>query len=155
MDAPGTLHHVIVKGIERTKIFRNRKDREDFLTRLATLCREENIAVYAWSLMSHHYHILVRTGRKPLAASMRRLLTGYVVNFDKRHKRIGHLFQNRYKFIVCEDDSYLLELTRYIHLNPLRAGMGYGSFPVNEPFHSCCRKLLRQWEWMPRRSVPG
>jgi len=123
MDAPGTLHHVMGRGIERTKIFRSRTDREDFLARLAALCREENLAVYAWALMSNHFHLLARTGRQPLAASMRRLLTGYVVNFNKRHRRAGHLFQNRYKSIVCEDDPYLLELTRYIHLNPLRAGL--------------------------------
>jgi len=135
MDAPGTLHHVIGRGIERTNIFRNRKDREDFLARLAMLCREESIAVYAWSLMSDHYHILVRTGRQPLAAGMRRLLTGYVVNFNKRHKRIGHLFQNRYKSIVCEDDPYLLELPRYIHLNPLRAGMVERVWMICEAMH--------------------
>jgi len=67
--------------------------------------------------------LLVRTGNRPLAKSMRKLLTGYVVNFNRRYKRHGHLFQNRYKSIVCEDDPYLLELTRYIHLNPLRAGI--------------------------------
>lgn len=123
MDAPGTLHHIMGRGIERTKIFRNRIDREDFLARLAGLCRDENLLVYAWVLMPNHFHILARTGRQPLSASMRRLLTGYVVNFNKRHRRAGHLFQNRYKSIVCEDDPYLLELTRYIHLNPLRAGL--------------------------------
>ena len=122
MDAPGTLHHVMGRGIERIKIFRNQKDREDFLARLADLCREEKLIVYAWALMSNHFHILARTGRQPLSTSMRQLLTGYVVNFNKRHRRVGHLFQNRYKSIVCEDDPYLLELTRYIHLNPLRAG---------------------------------
>jgi len=67
--------------------------------------------------------LLVRTGRQSISKSMRKLLTGYVVNFSLRHKRYGHLFQNRYKSIICEEDPYLLELTRYIHLNPLRAGM--------------------------------
>ena len=73
--------------------------------------------------MSNHFHLLIRTGNQPLSNSMRKLLTGYVVNYNRRHKRYGHLFQNRYKSIVCEDDPYLLELTRYIHLNPLRAGI--------------------------------
>lgn len=123
MDAPGTLHHIMGRGIERTKIFRNKKDREDFLARLGALCQEGFLIVYAWVLMSNHFHILARTGRQSLSQNMRKLLTGYVVNFNKRHKRSGHLFQNRYKSIVCEDDPYLLELTRYIHLNPLRAGM--------------------------------
>lgn len=123
MDAPGTLHHIMGRGIERTNIFRGRRDREDFLSRLATLCTGGDLIVYAFALMSNHFHILARTGRQPLSKSMRKLLTGYVVNFNKRHRRAGHLFQNRYKSIVCEDEPYLLELTRYIHLNPLRAGL--------------------------------
>jgi REP element-mobilizing transposase RayT len=123
MDEPGTLHHIMGRGIERTKIFRNKKDREDFLIRLAALCEAGFLIVYAWVLMSNHFHILARTGRQSLSQNMRKLLTGYVVNFNRRHKRSGHLFQNRYKSIVCEDDPYLLELTRYIHLNPLRVGM--------------------------------
>ena len=123
MDAPGTLHHIMGRGIERTKIFWNRTDREDFVFRLAGLSSNGHLIVYAWSLLSNHYHILARTGRQSFANSMRKLFTGYVVNFNKRHKRCGHLFQNRYKSIVCEDDPYLLELTRYIHLNPLRAGL--------------------------------
>ena len=123
LDTPGALHHIIGRGIERTKIFRKEEDQIDCINRLADLCREGSIIVYAWALMSNHYHLLVRTGKKPISDSMRRLLTGYVVNFNRRHKRYGHLFQNRYKSIICEDDPYLLELTRYIHLNPLRAGI--------------------------------
>jgi putative transposase len=123
LDAPGALHHVMGRGIERTTIFRTNQDREDFLNRLADLCLDGNLNVYAWSLLSNHFHLLVRTGRQPISRSMRKLLTGYVVNFNLRHKRHGHLFQNRYKSIICEDDPYLLELTRYIHLNPLRVGI--------------------------------
>ena len=123
LDAPGALHHVMGRGIERTTIFRADRDREDFLNRLADLCLDGNLHVYAWCLLSNHFHLLVRTGRQPISGSMRKLLTGYVVNFNLRHKRHGHLFQNRYKSIICEDDPYLLELTRYIHLNPVRAGM--------------------------------
>ena len=122
LDAPGALHHVMGRGIERTNIFRIDRDREDFLNRLANQCMEGNLIVYAWCLLSNHFHLLVRTGRQPIFRSMKKLLTGYVVNFNLRHKRTGHLFQNRYKSIICEDDPYLLELTRYIHLNPVRAG---------------------------------
>ena len=121
LDAAGTLHHVMARGIERTEIFRDTEDREDFITRLAACCLSGAISIYAWTLMSNHFHLLIRTGEKPLADSMRKILTGYVVNFNRRHSRSGHLFQNRYKSIVCEDDPYLLEITRYIHLNPLRA----------------------------------
>ncbi len=123
LDAPGALHHVMGRGIERTNLFRIDRDRDDFLNRLANLCLEGTLIVYAWCLLSNHFHLLVRTGREPISRSMKKLLTGYVVNFNLRHKRTGHLFQNRYKSIICEDDPYLLELTRYIHLNPLRAGV--------------------------------
>ncbi len=123
LDTPGALHHVIGRGIERATIFRTDADRNDFLDRLADLCVDGNLMVYAWSLLSNHFHLLVRTGRQPISKSMKKLLTGYVVKFNLRHKRCGHLFQNRYKSIICEEDPYLLELTRYIHLNPLRAGI--------------------------------
>ena len=123
LDAPGALHHVMGRGIERTNIFRTDADREDFVDRLADLCLEGSLVVYAWSLLSNHFHLLIRTGRQPISRSMKKLLTGYVVNFNLRYKRSGHLFQNRYKSIICEEDPYLLELTRYIHLNPIRAGM--------------------------------
>jgi putative transposase len=120
LDAPGTLHHAMGRGIETTKIFRNENDREDFIKRIEQLCSNGSWIVYAWALLSNHFHLLVRTGNQALSRNMRRLLTGYVINFNRRHKRHGHLFQNRYKSIICEDDPYLLELTRYIHLNPAR-----------------------------------
>jgi REP-associated tyrosine transposase len=121
LDAPGTLHHVMGRGIERTQIFRNDDDRADFVTRLAALGQAGQVVVYAWALLPNHFHLLLRTGTRPLARSLQQLLTGYVVNFNRRHQRYGHLFQNRYKSIVVEEDPYLLELTRYIHLNPVRA----------------------------------
>jgi len=123
LDAPGTLHHVMARGIEGADIFRTDKDRNDFLVRLAEQCEAEALRVYAWALIPNHFHLLVRTGNRPIFGSMRKILTGYVVRFNRRHQRQGHLFQNRYKSIVCEEDPYLLELTRYIHLNPLRAGI--------------------------------
>src|SRR4030066_1069723 len=123
LDAPGALHHIMGRGIERTNIFRIDRDRDDFLNRLADQCMEGNLIVYAWCLLSNHFHLLVRTGRQPIFRSMKKLLTGYVVNFNLRHKRTGHLFQNRYRSIICGNDPYLLELTRYIPLNPVRAGI--------------------------------
>jgi putative transposase len=111
------------RGIERRKIFLNTQDRNDFIARLQHLAEERSMAVYAWALLENHFHLLCKTNKRPLSSSMRRLLTGYVVNFNKRHQRHGHLFQNRYKSIVCQEDAYLLELVRYIHLNLLRAGL--------------------------------
>jgi REP-associated tyrosine transposase len=122
IDAPGALHHVIVRGIERKNIFKDDTDRDDFLERLSTILPETATSCFAWSLMRNHVHLLFRTGKAPIATAMRRLLTGYAISYNRRHRRHGQLFQNRYKSILCQEDSYLLELTRYIHLNPLRVG---------------------------------
>ena len=121
LDAPGALQHVMARGIERRKIFLDDKDRASFLERLALILEETQTQCYAWALIPNHFHILLRIGTTPLSTVMRRLMTGYAVTFNIRHRRSGHLFQNRYKSVVCEEDTYLLELTRYIHLNPLRA----------------------------------
>jgi len=123
LDAPETLHHVMVRGLERRALFRDDQDRVDFVTRLAALAAQGALTVYAWALLPNHAHLVVRTGTRPLPRSMRRLLTGYAGAFNRRHKRVGHLFQNRYKSIVVEEEPYLLELVRYLHLNPLRAGV--------------------------------
>jgi putative transposase len=123
IDAPGALHHIIVRGINRRKIFFDDADRDDFLDRLGDILSDTKTPCFAWTLMTNHLHLLLRTGAAPIATVMRRLLTGYAVNFNGRHRRHGHLFQNRYKSILCQEDPYLLELVRYIHLNPLRAGI--------------------------------
>ena len=123
LDAPGVLHHVMGRGIERREIFLSDTDRNDFIGRMATLAEDGAMEIYAWVLMPNHFHMLCKTKKLPLASSMRRILTGYVVNFNKRYHRNGHLFQNRYKSIVCQEDVYLKELVRYIHLNLLRAGI--------------------------------
>jgi REP element-mobilizing transposase RayT len=120
IDAPGALQHVFCRGIERRKIYRDDADREDFLARLETILSESQTPCYAWALMPNHFHLLLRTGNSPIARVMSRLLSGYAGRFNRRHGRAGHLFQNRYKSILCQDDPYLLELVRYIHLNPLR-----------------------------------
>ena len=125
LDAPGVLHHVMGRGIERRKIFIDKRDRQDFITRLTALAEDSSMDIYAWALLPNHFHLLCKTRKRPLSSSMRKLLTGYAVNFNRRHKRHGHLFQNRYKSIVCQEDAYLLELARYVHLNLLRAGIDY------------------------------
>ncbi|MFH1628587.1 MAG: transposase, partial [Pseudomonadota bacterium] len=123
LDAPGLLQHVMARGIERREIFKDDIDRRSFLDRLAVILEETQTQCYAWALIPNHLHLLLRTTQAPLPTVMRRLMTGHAVTFNRRHRRAGHLFQNRYKSIVCEEDNYLLELTRYIHLNPLRAGL--------------------------------
>ena len=121
LDAPDTLHHVMVRGLERRAIFRDDRDRSDFVARVAHLAEQGAWTVSAWALLANHAHLLVRTGTRPLARNMRSLLTGYAGAFNRRHHRVGHLFQNRYKSVVVEVEPYLLELVRYLHLNPLRA----------------------------------
>jgi putative transposase len=123
LDAPGVLHHIMIRGIERRKIFLNSKDYGDFSDRLARLLPETKTACYAWVLMPNHAHFLFCTGAVPLVRLMRRLLTGYAVGFNRRYKRHGQLFQNRYKSIIYQEEAYLRELVRYIHLNPVRAGI--------------------------------
>jgi REP element-mobilizing transposase RayT len=120
IDAPGALHHIIVRGIERRKIFYDDGDRDNFLERFGTVLTDTGTPCYAWALIPNHAHLLLKTGTTPIATVMRRLLTGYAVNFNHRHRRHGQLFQNRYKSILCQEDLYLMELVRYIHLNPLR-----------------------------------
>lgn len=121
LDTPGTLHHIMVRGIEKRSIFEDDTDRMKFLDRLGALSEKTYTCLYAWVLIPNHIHMLIRSGPEGLPNFMRRLLTGYAITFNKRHKRSGHLFQNRYKSIVCEEDPYFLELVRYIHLNPIRA----------------------------------
>ncbi len=123
LDAPGTLHHVMVRGIEKRRIVDDGKDRGNFLARLGDAAAATGMVIYAWALLPNHAHMLLRSGPKGLPAFMRRFLTGYAGDYNRRHRRHGHLFQNRYKSIVCEEDAYFQELVRYIHLNPLRAGM--------------------------------
>lgn len=123
IDAPGALHHIICRGIDRCRVFRDDSDRRDFVSRLGRILGETRTTCYAWALMPNHFHLLLRTGDAPIAIVMKRMLTGYAVRFNRRHRRHGYLFQNRYKSILCQEDAYLLELVRYIHLNPLRASL--------------------------------
>jgi len=123
IDAPGALHHIIVRGIQKNRIFHDDVDRINFLDRLGKILSETDTNCFAWALIPNHFHLLLRTGNCPLATVMRRLLTGHAITFNIRHHRNGYLFQNRYKSILCQEDTYLLELVRYIHLNPIRAGL--------------------------------
>ena len=121
LDAPLGLYHVIARGIERRPLFRDDHDRAAFLSRLDRLVHATASPIYAWALLSNHWHLLLRRGNVPLSTLLQRLLTGYAVSFNRRHRRTGHLFQNRFKSILVEEDAYLQELVRYIHLNPVRA----------------------------------
>ena len=150
IDAPGALHHIIVRGIDRCQIFRDNYDCDQYIVRLGNILTDTDTPCYAWALIPNHFHLLLKTGLTPIATVMRRLLTGHAVYFNRRHRRHGHLFQNRYKSILCQEDSYLLELVRYIHLNPLRAklvnDMGtLGKYPYCG-HSSLMGKIKREWQ---------
>jgi len=141
LDSPGTLHHVIVRGIEQRRIVDDDTDRNNFVDRMGSLASETHTAVYAWALLTNHYHILLRSGPLGLSKYMKRFLTRYAVFYNRRHHRHGHLFQNRYKSIVVEEDAYFKELVRYIHLNPLRAQM-VNSFAALSRYPWCGHSVL-------------
>jgi len=150
LDAPGTLHHVILRGIEKRRIVDDDKDRQNFVKRLGDLAEETETRIYAWSLMTNHAHLLLRSGSSGLPKFMRRFLTGYAVTYNLRHLRHGHLFQNRYHSIVCDEEVYFRELVRYIHLNPLRAHL-VGNLTELDRYPWCghavlMRRIKNDWQ---------
>jgi putative transposase len=155
LDAPGTLHHVMIRGIEKSSIVDDRNDRQDFVSRMGAIASDTKTSIYAWALMTNHAHILLRSGPKGVSTFMRRFLTGYAITYNKRHGRSGHLFQNRYKSIICEENAYFQELVRYIHLNPLRA-MLVKTLSGLERYPWCGHSVLmgkRRHEWQDRDYV--
>lgn len=123
IDIEGQFYHVMSRGIERGSIFLEEKDYRDFKDRVAMWLKESGAKCLAWCLMPNHFHLLLLRGPRPLSETMHHIMTGYAVNFNLRHERAGHLFQNRYKAVMCLGNGHLLELVPYIHLNPLRAGL--------------------------------
>ena len=121
--ASGVLYHVIVRGNHRQKTFLNESDYQAYLERLGRYRKRLAVTVYAYCLMPNHVHLLVETGSQPLSRFMQGLQQSYTQYFNRKHHKVGHLFQGRYKAIVCDKDEYLLGLVRYIHLNPIRANM--------------------------------
>jgi len=120
-DAPGIVHHVIQRGVERRTTFVDDADRQDYLRRLDEILPEERVRCLAWVLMSNHVHLVLQTGDRPLAHAMHRLGTGYSLHFNRRHDRVGHLVQNRFRSRPARDDADAMGLIRYVHRNPLRA----------------------------------
>jgi putative transposase len=123
IELPNVIYHVMTRGWNRAAIFKDRADRIEFLKRLSENLIKTSTHCYAWALMDNHVHLLLKPTSDPLSRVMRKLLTGYAIYFNHRHHRCGYLFQNRYKSVLCQKDNYFLELIRYIHLNPVRAGI--------------------------------
>lgn len=122
IDAPGALHHIMARGLEGVDLFGTDTDREDFLARLGSVLTGTGTACMAWCLIPDHVHLVLKTGTAPVSTVMRRLLTGYAVGFNRRRRRGGPLFRNRFKSVLCQEDRYLLQLVRFVHRHPLRAG---------------------------------
>jgi len=121
--APGLLYHVIVRGNQRQKTFLNDGDYQAYIERLGRYRQKFGHTIHAYCLMPNHVHLLVESAHEPLGKFMQGLQQSYSQYFNLRHRKTGHVFQGRYKAIVCQHDEYLLQLIRYIHLNPVRAAM--------------------------------
>jgi len=123
IELSGGVYHVTSRGDRREDIYLSDEDRETWLEVLGQVCERFNWVCHAWCQMTNHYHLLIETPEANLAQGMRQLNGVYTQRFNRAHDRVGHVFQGRYKAILVERDSYLLELARYVVLNPLRAKM--------------------------------
>lgn len=118
-DAPGALHHVTLRGVAQCNIFADDSDRASLFARMTRISRECRLPFLAFAFMPNHIHVVARTGPIPLAVAMARIATGHALYFNRRHQRVGHLFQNRYKARPIEGDAHLRNAIRYVHANPL------------------------------------
>ena len=130
----------MARGVDGREVFVDDMDRRDFLETALRLKTEMPYSILAYCLMGNHFHFAIRVENIPLSRVMHRLLTAYVLGFNVRHAREGHLFQARYKSVLCLDDAYLIALIRYIHMNPVRAGL------VSSP---------SDWPWSSHRQYAG
>ncbi len=140
IEFAGALYHVTSRGNKCEDIYLSDRDRELFLSILGEVCQRFNWHCHAYCLMSNHYHLLIETPDANLAQGMRQLNGVYTQRFNQAQKRVGHVFQGRYKAILVEKDSYLLELSRYIVLNPVRARMV---------------RAAQDWPWSSYRATVG
>lgn len=147
LELAGALYHVTSRGDGREDIYLSDADREVWLAVLGQVCMRFNWVCHAWCQMSNHYHLLIETPEANLAQGMRQLNGVYTQRFNRLHKRVGHVFQGRYKAILVERDSYLLELARYIVLNPLRAGMvkRLEAWPWSSYLATCAQTPVPEW----------
>lgn len=140
LEFEGALYHIISRGDRRENTYETDADRHGFVALLADVCETYNWRCHAYCLMSNHYHLLVETPEANLSRGMRQLNGVYTQQFNRRNHRRGHVFQGRYRSILVDKESYLMELTRYIVLNPVRADM------VRCPL---------EWPWSSYRATLG
>jgi len=140
IEFPGALYHITSRGNAREVIFSDDNDKNSFLNRLCLVVKRFNWLCHSYCLMGNHYHLLIETPEGNLSEGMRLLNGSYTQLFNRKHDRVGHLFQGRYKAIIVDKDNYLLSLSRYIVLNPVRAGL------VKNP---------QDWKWSSYRATIG
>ncbi len=140
IEYPGAVYHITSRGNARERIYVEDEDYGGFLDCLCLVVKRFNWILHAHCLMSNHYHLLIETPEGNLSRGMRQLNGIYTQQFNRRHNRVGHVLQGRYKAILVDKDNYLLELCRYIVLNPVRAGMASGP---------------REWQWSSYKSTAG
>ena len=140
IEYPDALYHVVSRGNARQRIFFDDKDRRIFLNMIENAVQTHHLLCHAYCLMNNHFHLLLETPEANLSRIMRDIVGNFTQKFNKRHKRAGHLFQGRYKAFIIEKESYLLDVARYVVLNPVRAGM------ANHP---------REWRWSSYRATAG
>lgn len=140
IEYAGALYHVTSRGDRREEIYLNDQDRLDFLSILQQICERFNWLIHAYCLMDNHYHLLIETPESNLSQGMRQLNGVYTQTHNRNHDRVGHVFQGRFKGILVQKDTYLLELARYIVLNPVRARMV---------------RQARNWPWSSYRATAG
>jgi putative transposase len=149
-DWPGAAHHVMARGIEGRSIFLDDRDRADLLDRLCEIVPECGAKFYAWAFMPNHVHFVIRSGPVSVSRLMQRVTTGFATRFNLRHDRVGHLFQNRFRSRLVSADDDLQGLVRYVHLNPIAAGMiadldGLASWPWSG--HGALTGQRAAWEF--------
>jgi REP element-mobilizing transposase RayT len=121
IEYPGAVYHVVCRGNNRQAVFRDDHDRKRYLEKLSLYCEEKDVELLCYSLLTNHVHLVLETPQGNLSKMMQAFQTSYTVYFNKRHGRSGHVFEQRYKAFLVDRDNYLLEVSRYVHLNPVAA----------------------------------
>ena len=149
LEYEGAIYHITSRGNERSDIFRDGGDKQKFLKKLEELVEVHHVRVYAYVVMTNHYHLLVETPRGNISRFMQQLNTSYTMYYNVKHDRVGHVFSGRYKAKVVCGDEYLLALTRYIHLNPVKVGRMKGCSVAEK------EQCLRAYRWSSHRGYAG
>ena len=123
LEVPGSLVHIMAHSIQELPLFGDDEDKMVFLSRFSKKLKQTGFQCYSWNLMDNHYHLFLHVNELPMSKLMRGLNSGYARYYNKKHNRKGTLFQNRFKSVLCQDQDYAVQIIKYIHLNPLRAGM--------------------------------